>query len=38
MLSGERLEVVLDRVTVRLDAATLAGRIAQIVSALNVLA
>ena len=35
--SGERLEVVLDRVTVRLDAATPTGRIAEIVSALNVL-
>ena len=34
--SGERLEVVVDRVTVRLDAATLAGRITEIVSALNV--
>ena len=32
---GERLEVVLDRVTVRLDAATPAGRLAEIVSALN---
>ena len=31
---GERLEVVLDRVAVRLDAATPAGRIAEIVSAL----
>jgi len=30
-----RLDVVLDRVTVRLDAATPAGRIAEIVSALN---
>ena len=34
--SGERLEVVLDRVTVRLDAATPARRIAEIVSVLNV--
>ena len=33
--AGERLEVVLDRVAVRLDAATPAGRIAEIVSALN---
>ena len=32
---GERLEVVLDKVAVRLDAATPAGRIAEIVSALN---
>ena len=32
---GERLDVVLDKVTVRLDAATPAGRIAKIVSALN---
>ena len=32
---GERLDVVLDKVTVRLDAATPAGRIAEIVSALN---
>ena len=32
---GERLDVVLDRVAVRLDAATPAGRIAEIVSALN---
>ena len=32
---GERLEVVLDKVAVRLDAATLAYRIAEIVSALN---
>ena len=32
---GARLDVVLDRVTVRLDAATPAGRIAEIVSALN---
>ena len=31
----ERLEVVLDKVVVRLDAATPAGRIAEIVSALN---
>ena len=34
--SGERLEVVLDRVTVRLDAVTPVGRIAEVVSALNV--
>ena len=33
--SGERLEVVLERVTVRLDAAVPAGRLAEIVSALN---
>ena len=33
--SGERLEVVLDRVTVRLDAGTPAVRLAEIVSALN---
>ncbi len=33
--AGERLEVVLDRVAVRLDAATPAVRIAEIVSALN---
>ena len=33
--SGERLEVVLDKVAVRLDAATPACRIAEIVSALN---
>ena len=33
--AGARLDVVLDRVTVRLDAATPAGRIAEIVSALN---
>ena len=33
--SGERLEVVLDKVAVRLDAATPAVRIAEIVSALN---
>ena len=33
--SGERLEVVLDKVTVRLDAATSAVRLAEIVSALN---
>ncbi len=32
---GERLEVVLDKVAVRLDAATPAYRIAEIVSALN---
>ena len=32
---GARLDVVLDKVTVRLDAATPAGRIAEIVSALN---
>jgi len=32
---GERLDVVLDKVTVRLDAATPVGRIAEIVSALN---
>ena len=32
---GERLEVVLDRVTVRLDAGTPAVRLAEIVSALN---
>ena len=32
---GARLEVVLDRVTVRLDAGTSAGRLAEIVSALN---
>ncbi len=32
---GERVEVVLDRVTVRLDAAVPAGRLAEIVSALN---
>ena len=32
---GERLNVVLDKVTVRLDAATPAGRIVEIVSALN---
>ena len=32
---GERLEVVLDKVAVRLDAATPAGRISEIVSALN---
>ena len=32
---GARLEVVLDRVTVRLDAGTPAGRLAEIVSALN---
>ena len=31
---GERLEVVLDKVAIRLDAATPAGRIAEIVSAL----
>ena len=33
--SGARVEVVLDRVTVRLDAAVPAGRLAEIVSALN---
>ncbi len=33
--SGARLEVVMDRVTVRLDAAVPAGRLAEIVSALN---
>ena len=33
--AGARLEVVLDRVTVRLDAGTPAGRLAEIVSALN---
>ena len=33
--SGGRLEVVLDRVTVRLDAAVPVGRLAEIVSALN---
>ncbi len=33
--SGERLEVVLGKVAVRLDAATPACRIAEIVSALN---
>ena len=33
--SGARLEVVMDRVTVRLDAAEPAGRLAAIVSALN---
>ncbi|MXY39943.1 MAG: transposase [Rhodospirillaceae bacterium] len=33
--AGARLDVVLDRVTVRLDATTPAGRIAEIVSALN---
>ena len=33
--SGARLEVVLERVTVRLDAAVPAGRLAEIVSALN---
>ena len=33
--AGARLEVVLDRVTVRLDAAVPAGRLAEIVSALN---
>ena len=33
--SGEGLEVVLDKVVVRLDAATPAGRIAEIVFALN---
>ena len=33
--SGERLEVVLDRVTVRLDARTPACRLAEIVAALN---
>ena len=32
---GARLEVVLERVTVRLDAGTPAGRLAEIVSALN---
>ena len=32
---GKRVEVVLDRVTVRLDAAVPAGRLAEIVSALN---
>ena len=32
---GERVEVVLERVTVRLDAAVPAGRLAEIVSALN---
>ena len=32
---GERLEVIRDRVTLRLDAATPACRIAEIVSALN---
>ena len=32
---GERLEVVRRQVTVRLDAATPTGRIAEIVSALN---
>ena len=35
--SGARLEVVLERVTVRLDAAVPAGRLAEIVSALNAL-
>ena len=35
---GARLEVIQDRVTLRLDAATPAGRIAEIVSALNALA
>ena len=33
--SGARVEVVLDRVTVRLEAAVPAGRLAEIVSALN---
>ena len=33
--SGAHLEVVMDRVTVRLDAAVPAGRLAEIVSALN---
>lgn len=33
--AGERLDVVLDRVAVRLDAATPAVRLAEIVSALN---
>ena len=33
--AGARLEVVLDRVMVRLDAGTPAGRLAEIVSALN---
>ena len=33
--AGAHLDVVLDRVTIRLDAATPAGRIAEIVSALN---
>ena len=33
--SGARLEVVLDRVTVRLDAGTPVDRLAEIVSALN---
>ena len=32
---GERVEVVLDKVTVRLDAETSACRLAEIVSALN---
>ena len=32
---GERVEVVLDKVTVRLDAGTSACRLAEIVSALN---
>ena len=33
--SGARLEVVLDKVTVRLNTGTPAGRLAEIVSALN---